>query len=206
MKDINLDAVVNTYRVYAPFYDLVFGAVLEPGRQALAKRVNELKPRTLLEVGIGTGLMIDRYPIETAVVGIDVSAEMLKIARDRQHANQRRSVELMVMDAEHMAFPDNSFECVTVPYVLSVTPAPDRLISEVKRVCRKDGTILVLNHFSGSRFWWALEKLVSPLSDRIGFRSNFRYDEQVGKYNGHVISARPVNLFGLSKLVELRND
>ena len=67
------------------------------------------------------------------------------------------------------------------------------------------GGIVILNHFSGSRFWWLLERAVRPLADRIGFRSDFGYDEQILARDWRVESARAVNLLGLSKLVVIRN-
>jgi phosphatidylethanolamine/phosphatidyl-N-methylethanolamine N-methyltransferase len=109
------------------------------------------------------------------------------------------------MDGESLAFPDNTFDCVTLPYVLSVTPDPARLVAEVRRVCRKGGVIFILNHFTGSRFWWALERMVRPMADRIGFRSDFDFDEQVLKHDWDVQAVKEVNLLGLSKLVTIRN-
>ena len=109
------------------------------------------------------------------------------------------------MNAEAMDFPDGSFDCVAVPYVLSVTPHPERLVAEIRRVCRKGGTILILNHFSGSKFWWFLERAVRSLANRIGFRSDFCFDEQIMKYDWEVLSVRKVNFFGLSRLVTIRN-
>jgi phosphatidylethanolamine/phosphatidyl-N-methylethanolamine N-methyltransferase len=89
--------------------------------------------------------------------------------------------------------------------VLSVTPHPERLVAEIRRVCRKGGTILILNHFSGSRFWWFLERAVRSLANRIGFRSDFCFNEQILKYDWEVQSVRKVNCFGLSRLVTIRN-
>jgi phosphatidylethanolamine/phosphatidyl-N-methylethanolamine N-methyltransferase len=104
-----------------------------------------------------------------------------------------------------MDFPDASFDCVAIPYVLSVTPHPERLVAEIRRVCRRDGTILILNHFSGSRFWWFLERAVRPLANRIGFRSDFCFDDQILKYDWQVQSVKRVNFLGLSRLVVIRN-
>ena len=39
-------------------YDFLFGAVLEPGRRLLCKEVKQAKPKTLLEIGVGTGLLL----------------------------------------------------------------------------------------------------------------------------------------------------
>lgn len=205
MKPISLDNVILAYRFYAPLYDRVFGAILEPGRRALMETVGTLNPSSILEVGVGTGLTLCRYPAASAFVGIDVSDEMLDIARSRAQQLTGRNIQLMAMDAEVMNFPDNSFDCVTIPYVLSVTPNPDRLIAEIRRVCRKDGTILILNHFSGSRFWWCLERVVRSLAGKIGFRSDFSFEEQILKHDWEIQSVMKVNFLGLSRFVSIRN-
>ena len=130
---------------------------------------------------------------------------MLEVARHRVAQLQRHDIRLHAMDAEALDFADGAFDCVTLPYVLSVTPNPDRLIAETRRVCRKGGSIVILNHFSGSHFWWLLERIVRPMADRVGFRSDFSYDEQILARNWQVASVRSVNFLGLSKLVAIRN-
>ncbi len=206
MNPISVDNVVNTYRFYAPLYDSLFGAVLEPGRRALTDAACTLRPASILEVGVGTGLTLGRYPPTSSVVGIDISKDMLDIAHERVRKLPGRSIHLAAMNAESMDLPDGCFDCVTVPYVLSVTPHPERLVAEIRRVCRKGGTILILNHFSGSRFWWFLERAVRSLANRIGFRSDFCYDEQILKYDWEIQSVRKVNFLGLSRLVVVRNN
>jgi phosphatidylethanolamine/phosphatidyl-N-methylethanolamine N-methyltransferase len=197
--------VTQAYRRYAPFYDRLFGLALEPGRRALAEQVVALAPQRLLEIGVGTGLLLPRYPGATAVTGIDLSAEMLDIARARAASLHGRDIRLAQADGEGLDFAAGAFDCVTLPYVLSVTPAPQRLMAEARRVCRPGGTIVVLNHFSGSRSWWLAEQLVKPLAARIGFRSSFRLEEQLPAREWNIESVRPVNLFGLSRLIVIRN-
>ncbi len=198
-------AVVRTYDRYAPLYDRVFGRVLEPGRRLMTQAAAELRPRNVLEVGVGTGLTLAGYPADARVVGIDLSHDMLERARRRAAQLPRRDITLRAMNAERMDFLDGSFDCVTVPYVLSVTPHPARLVHEIRRVCRPDGHILIVNHFSGSRFWWLMERAVRTMADRVGFRSDFNYEEHIVAHDWEVLSVRPVNLFGLSKLVVLHN-
>ncbi|MGH8807850.1 MAG: class I SAM-dependent methyltransferase [Noviherbaspirillum sp.] len=205
MNRISVDNVVSTYRIYAPLYDSLFGAVLEPGRRALTDAVCAMQPASILEVGVGTGLTLERYPPASSVVGIDISDHMLDIARERARQLDGRSIHLAAMDAEAMEFPDGCFDCVAVPYVLSVTPHPERLVAEIRRVCRKGGTILILNHFSGSRFWWFLERAVRSLANRIGFRSDFCFDEQILEHDWEVQSVKKVNFLGLSMLIAIRN-
>ena len=197
--------VVRTYDRFAPLYDRVFGRVLAPGRRALAEATAALAPASVLEVGVGTGLTLAGYPAGAKVVGIDLSQDMLERARVRAARLPGRDISLRAMNAERMEFADASFDCVTLPYVLSVTPNPARLVQEIRRVCKPEGSILVLNHFSGSHFWWLMERAVHSVADRVGFRSDFDYDEHILSHDWQVVSARPVNLFGLSKLVVLRN-
>lgn len=197
--------VVRTYGFFAPLYDRVFGRVLEAGRKAMTAAASSLQPVSVLEVGVGTGLTLAGYPPGAHLVGIDVSADMLERARRRAAAMPERDITLRELDAERMDFADDSFDCVTVPYVLSVTPHPARLVHEIRRVCRPDGRILVLNHFSGSGFWWLMERAATVVGDRIGFRSEFSYEEHILGHDWELESCRSVNLFGLSKLVVLRN-
>lgn len=198
--------VVKTYRRYAPLYDHLFGKVLDPGRRALTAEVTRLAPASILEVGVGTGLTLAGYPRSSRLVGIDLSPDMLAHAHERARRLPERDICLQAMNAECMDFPDGSFDCVTLPYVLSVTPNPRRLVAELRRVCRKDGSILILNHFSGSRFWWLLERALKAGSNgKLGFQADLSYDEHILAHDWQVTSARPVNLMGLSRLVVIRN-
>ncbi len=171
----------------------------------MAEAVAELAPRSVLEVGVGTGLTLDRYPGGTRAVGIDLSAPMLDHARRRASRVPYRDISLHVMNAESMVFENGAFDCVAVPYVLSVTPNPSRLVNEIRRICKPGGFVVLVNHFSGSPLWWALETAVRPLAARIGFRSDFDYGQHVLSHDWTVVSQSSVNLFGLSKLVVIRN-
>ncbi len=200
--------VVRVYQRYAPVYDRVFGAVLEPGRRALAQTASGLcngSKLSLLEVGVGTGLTLSLYPPSFEITGVDVSPGMLARARERAQRLPQRDIRLELMDGESLTFPDDRFDCVTLPYVLSVTPDPARLVAEARRVCRPGGAIIVLNHFTGNPLWWLLERLVGPLSDQVGFRSDFDLTEQILRHDWRVTAVREVNLLGLSKLVTIRN-
>lgn len=197
--------VKRTYHFYAPIYDFIFGAILEHGRCALCKEVALLQPSNILEVGVGTGLLLEKYPVASLITGIDISEDMLEIARHRAKKLPHMTIRLEVMDAEKLDFADNSFDCVVLPYVLSVTPNPDALVKELRRVCRENGTIIILNHFSGNNAWYLLEKLVKNFSEKIGFRSEFSYETHILKYNWIVTKVKKVNVFGLSKLVVIRN-
>lgn len=206
MNQVSKQSVIQAYNRYASVYDALFGSVQRPGIRRMAGAVSKLASKKVLEVGIGTGLTLDLYPEDTAITGIDISDEMLELARKRANKLKSRNIQLELMDAEQLQFPDNSFDCVTVPYVLSVTPNPDRLISEIRRVCRPNGHIVIVNHFSGSKFWSLPERLVRSIADKIGFRSDFDFTTHVLKHDWQIISSEPVQFFGLYRLVTIKNE
>lgn len=205
MKSISKSAVVSVYRKYAPVYDVLFGRALESGRVELAKVVARLAPANLLEVGVGTGLALLHYPTGTRTCGVDMSSEMLERARALVAQRGLHNVSLFLANAEQLPFPDASFDCVTLPYVLSVTPNPDRLLAEMRRVCVPGGQILVLNHFKDAGVWKLAERLVAPLADCVGFRSTLAIDTLESE-EWQIESIESVNIFGLSKLVRIRNE
>ncbi len=201
---VTLADVKTSYRRWAGVYDSVFGAVLQDGRNKLLRQVAKLQPKSILEIGVGTGLLLPHYPPLARVVGVDVSEEMLVLARGKiaKHNLTNTSVELS--DGEKLPFNDGEFECVVLPYVISVTPNPNALINEAIRLCSPEGHVLVVNHFSGSKTWALLEKVAEPIAAKIGFHSSFSYDEHIGKSGLNVVHVEPANLLGLSKVVTAR--
>ncbi|MBB1600432.1 methyltransferase domain-containing protein [Variovorax sp. UMC13] len=197
--------MARTYARLAPPYDLLFGQVPEPGRRRMPEMVRQLAPASLLEVGVGTGLALGDFPYNACIVGIDLSADMLARASERAALLADHRSTLEQMNAERMRFPDASFDWVTVPYVLSVTPRPAELLRETRRVRKRGGTIMVLDHFYGSPAWWLLERAVRSAAAHAGFRSDFRYEEQILAYDWQVEWLEPGNLCGLPRPVVLRN-
>jgi phosphatidylethanolamine/phosphatidyl-N-methylethanolamine N-methyltransferase len=127
----------------------------------------------VLEVGVGTGINVDLYPPDCAVTGIDLSSSMLEKARERVARKSVRNVRLLQMDAASLKFADDSFDIVYAPYVISVVPDPVAVTREMRRVCRPGGRIVILNHFRSSNRGVAwLERLISPLTVHVGFKSD----------------------------------
>ena len=55
------------------------------------------------------------------------------------------------MDAGALEFPDAQFDVALAPYVMSVVPHPERVLSETWRVVRPGGQMIVMNHFAAER-------------------------------------------------------
>lgn len=204
---MDLDSIRNAYRRYANHYDRIFGPVFNPGRK-LAIRTLDIGPgQRVLEVGVGTGLSLPYYHPGSRVVGIDISPEMLAKAEERARAESLSQVEeLLVMDAEQLDFPDDSFDAVVAMYVASVVPHPDRLISEMRRVCVAGGDILIINHFaSANPVLRGLEKGLRPLSKLLGFRPDMDLGSLPEMEDFQRVGVRNANIFGYWKLVHYRN-
>ena len=205
---MNIQAIEQAYRRYARFYDVCFGAVFQPGRRAIVDRMNCGPGERILEVGVGTGLSLPLYPHDVSVVGIDISSHMLDQARVRQaRCGLNNVAELMVMDAERMGFKDDSFDKVVAMYVASVVPDPERLVDEMRRVCKPGGQIFMVNHFhSRNPILGGVESLLAPLSKQLGFRPDFSLDRFLGQTGLDPMNIRRVNLFDFSTMVEARNN
>lgn len=167
------DFVERVYEKLAVVYDLFFGPTLHPGRVEALKKMNIQPGDSVLEVGVGTGINLPLYPSSCKVVGVDLTLNMLEKARDRVSEKGLRNCRVLEMDAAAMSFPDESFDIVYAPYLISVVPDPVKVAQEMKRVCKPGGRVVVLNHFkSSNRFLSKIETAISPLTVHIGFKSD----------------------------------
>lgn len=198
-------SVATAYRRLAKNYDRFFGPVFEPGRQLAVNRMDCVAGDRVLEVGVGTGLSLCHYPEGVKLCGIDVSPDMLDRARARLNGQADR-VSLELMDAQALTYADNSFDKVVGMYVASVVPDPEAMVSEMKRVCKPGGDLFIINHFSRDKgAMAALERLVSPMSDLVGFRTSFPLQDFLTMSGFNVTAIEPVNLFGYWKLIHAIN-
>jgi phosphatidylethanolamine/phosphatidyl-N-methylethanolamine N-methyltransferase len=204
---MDLLSVKEAYRRHAPYYDIVFGTLLTRGRGLAVEMVNRLRGPRLLELGVGTGLSLRQYRSDRQIVGIDISPEMLKRARRRVASARLRNVlALLEMDAEELAFADNSFDIVAAMYVVSVVPDPVRLLREVQRVCVPGGDILIVNHFAQARgLRGEIERRLAPLSRHLGWRPDFALQPFLASGSVELVEWRNADPFGLVTLLHCRN-
>lgn len=116
-------------------------------------------------------------------------------------------MQLSVMDAENMEFEDSSFDKVIAMHVASVVPDPERLVDEMRRVCKPNGWIVFVNHFhSRNPVLGAIESLLAPLSKLLGFRPDFSLDQFMNNTGLTATNIHPVNVFHFCTMVEARNN
>jgi phosphatidylethanolamine/phosphatidyl-N-methylethanolamine N-methyltransferase len=204
---LTLESVKTSYRRYSGFYDLLFGRICEPGRRLAIDLVNNRPDQRILEVGVGTGLALPMYRRDATIVGIDLSPEMLRKARARVARNDLGNVEALTeMNAENMEFADSSFDCVFAVYVASVVPNPAKFVAEMQRVCVPGGDIVVVNHFAsdtGLLSW--IEKATASISQFIGFKPDFRYDDFVRLSGMELLANHPASALGIWRVLHFKN-
>jgi ubiquinone/menaquinone biosynthesis C-methylase UbiE len=121
----------------------------------------------VLEVAVGTGLNLPFYSTDAPVTGIDLSPEMLAIARERA-ADLGREADLREGDAHELTFADESFDSVVCTYSLCNIPDTDRAVDEMKRVLKPGGNLILVDHIRSETkpvLW--IQKLIELVSLRL---------------------------------------
>ena len=199
---VDNDFVDRVYDKIAKVYDLVFGPTLHPGRVQAIQRMQMHPGAQILEVGVGTGINAALYPRDCQITGIDFSASMLEQAHERIERKGIRNMRLLQMDAADLKFADDSFDIVYAPYLISVVPDPVQVAREMHRVCKPGGRVVFLNHFLSPNavLSWA-ERLISPLTIHIGFKSDLDLPAFLAQANLTPISIEKVNIPRIWSLV-----
>jgi phosphatidylethanolamine/phosphatidyl-N-methylethanolamine N-methyltransferase len=174
---MNKDEVKSIYSKYSSVYDKVFGHFFSPRIKMAIKRSLIADGDKVVEVGVGTGISLTSYPRQCKVVGIDLTRKMLDQAKRKKDRHKLDHVELFEMDGENMTFGDDTFDHAVAAFVITVVPNPEKMVSEMKRVTKKGGSIVILNHFcSDNAFISGMEKVFSPLCEKWGWRSDISLD------------------------------
>ena len=204
---LDADAIRSAYDRYANSYDSWFGLVSRKARRVAVAAVNQMPAGSrVLEVGVGTGLALPLYAPDKRITGIDLSRAMLTRAHDRAADLGLRHVEeLLEMDAQATSFEGGSFDVAVAMFVASVVPDPHALVTELRRVVRPGGKILIVNHFAHDRgpMWW-VERAMAPASRLLGWHPDIRMEHVFSAADCAAAKTTDMS-FGLFRLVELAN-
>jgi ubiquinone/menaquinone biosynthesis C-methylase UbiE len=140
------------YDRFARWYDLVEGVPDLLGVRKLRRRLLRHTSGNVLEVAVGTGKNLPYYPSGCRIIAVDVSREMLNVARQRS-AKLSMDVSFLLADAEALPFSDKSFEAVVSSLTTCTFPNPVAALQEMARVCRREGRVLLLEHGRSDREW-----------------------------------------------------
>jgi len=124
------------------------------GLGRIRKRLLAHAKGEVLETGVGTGFNLRHYPADVQLTAVDLSENMLAIAK--KHAESLSlSVTFRKANVQELEFPDNSFDTISESLCLCTYPDPLKALSEMVRVCKPDGKILLIEHGLSDRNWLA---------------------------------------------------
>ena len=151
-KESKSSQVRQMFDTIAPTYDMLnrmmtFG-IDKQWRRAAMKRLAAYRPKTILDIATGTGdlpLLMEKMFSPESITGIDLSEGMLNIARkkiDEYHLNDK--IKFFCEDCLSLSFADNTFDAITVSFGVRNFEHLEKGYSEMYRVLKPGGTLVVI--------------------------------------------------------------
>lgn len=150
---MNLQDSNTTYKFLSKFYDLIdliflLGRKGNPRSGLLEVIANT--PCDILDVCVGTAassILVAAHYKQTQIIGIDISDDMLSVARRKISQKKLTNLEVRKMSAEALQFEDNSFDLVMVSFALHEFEQGlrARVFQEVSRVLKPGGRFCVID-------------------------------------------------------------
>lgn len=178
----NTDKIRKRYDRVSKVYDLLEQPMEVMSLKRWRLEVTKDLKGKVLEVGVGTGKNIPYYPDNLDITAIDFSDKMLSKAREKAKKYNKK-VELIQMDAQIMDFADNTFDMVFTTCVFCSVPDPVKGLKEIRRVCKPDGKIIMIEHVrSDGKVLGVVMDIFNPLTVNLyGANINRRTVENVEK-------------------------
>jgi len=161
------DSVEMRFDRVARFYDAL-NLFVEWFVSRHRKKILRLARDDILEVGVGTGSSFKDYPPGKCITAVDISREMLRRAREKLK-NYNGNLKLRREDVQNLSFKDETFDTIFTSWVFCSVSNPIKGLTELRRVLKKDGQLLMLEHVKSrnKRLGLFMDKL-NPLIARYG--------------------------------------
>lgn len=128
-------------------YDAVIGPISREARDRALASLNLPPEGRLLIAGVGSGLDLPHLPSGVRGMGLDLSDGMLRRARKRRAGLGMPCFELRKMDARSLDLPDESFDAVYLPLIVTVAPDGPGVLAEAARVTKPGARLVILDRF-----------------------------------------------------------
>ena len=152
--ELTASEIAKKYNRFAPWYDWIEGVLDLLGIRRLRRRLLARMCGRVLEVAVGTGKNLRFYPRDCRITAVDISGEMLYVARERA-AKLSMNVSFLLADAEALPFSNQIFDTVVSSLSTCTFPNPVGALREMARVCKPAGRILLVEHGRSNREWLA---------------------------------------------------
>jgi len=200
------------YRIISNFYDLLdvfyFNNSNTNPRKGILDFVSDEKLK-ILEVCIGTGtnsIIIAENRTNTEIVGIDLSKEMLALAKEKIEKRGIRNIKTLVMDAINMNFDDNYFDVVLISLVLHEVDDTIRhkIMKEAKRVLKNKGKIIIIEWAKPKKLIQKLLFSIIELLEPKGFKEFLQLNimEYIEKFSLKVLSEKKCDYTRIIEIIK----
>jgi ubiquinone/menaquinone biosynthesis C-methylase UbiE len=181
--DLTSQEISQKYDRFARWYDWVEGVPDLLGMSRLRRKLLKRASGKVLEIAVGTGRNLKFYSSDCRITALDV--------------------DLLLGDAETLPFPDKSFDTVVSSLSTCTFPNPIAALREMRRICKSEGKILLLEHGRSDREWLARfqDRTADRLAKQLGCYWNRESLEVARKANLKVNEARRL-FFGVFHQIE----
>ena len=160
------EQVADLYNRVAPNYGRVGPDLFAPFGRWLVNCIDPSRGAQVLDVATGRGAVLfaaaEKVGSDGKVVGIDLAEYMVRLTATDIVRQQVKNATILQMDAEHLGFPDGSFDAVLCAYALFFFPHIEQALAEFSRVLRPGGKLGVSVPDAGDERWqWYWELLVA---------------------------------------------
>jgi demethylmenaquinone methyltransferase/2-methoxy-6-polyprenyl-1,4-benzoquinol methylase len=136
-------------------------------RRKAVNTLREIQPKRILDLATGTGdfaiALLKLNP--TQIIGMDISSGMLDVGKNKMKAKQvSHIIDMQLGDSENMPFEDGYFDAITVGFGVRNYEHLEKGLTEMLRVTRSGGKIVILEFSKPKRF---------PIKQAFGFYSRF---------------------------------
>ncbi|MFQ5955584.1 MAG: ArsR/SmtB family transcription factor [Kiloniellales bacterium] len=148
IKRARAEAAAAYFRQHAAEWDDIRSLYVD--EKEVERALSDLLPaddvEDLLDIGTGTGRMLELFAAcVRRAVGIDLSREMLAVARTNLDSAGLRNCRVRLADMYQLPWPGASFDAITIHQVLHFADQPARAIAEAARVLRPGGRLMVVD-------------------------------------------------------------
>jgi ubiquinone/menaquinone biosynthesis C-methylase UbiE len=142
----------NAWDARAKSYDKNVMETFEKAYQLTSTAILEvIKPDSkVLEIGCGTGIVtLSIAPHLKEITGVDISPNMVAIAREKAEKIKIENVDFRVEDAYKLAFENSDFDVVLLPNLLHVVADPEAVLQEAHRLLKPEGVLVTVTDCLG---------------------------------------------------------
>ncbi len=153
--------------LFAALYDPLIAPLDSLGVRNWRRWATSAAQGRVLEIGIGTGLNLPHYPPIQSLAAVDPNGASLRRALGRRNG-KGEAIGLYQARAEHLPFPESSFDVVLGTLVFCTISEPTIALSEVRRVLKPGGTLRLVEHVRlPNSLAGGVQDLVTPLWQHI---------------------------------------